>query len=163
VSRPTLLIISQVYVPDPASVGQHVADAAAEMARRGYRVIVYAAARGYDDPSQRYPSRETVDGVEVTRLPLSSFGKSSIAVRLIAQWIFLLQATARGLFTRGLAGLMVSTSPPFAGIAGVVIGMFRRCKVVYWVMDLNPDQMIALGLITRVAQGASFARSTGRF
>ena len=162
-SRPTLLIISQVYVPDPASVGQHVADAAAEMARRGYRVIVYAAARGYDDPSQRYPSRETVDGVEVTRLPLSSFGKSSIAVRLIAQWIFLLQATARGLFTRGLAGLMVSTSPPFAGIAGVVIGMFRRCKVVYWVMDLNPDQMIALGLITRVAQGASFARSTGRF
>jgi glycosyltransferase involved in cell wall biosynthesis len=155
VSRPTLLIISQVYVPDPASVGQHVADAAAEMARRGYRVIVYAAARGYDDPSQRYRSRETVDGVDVRRLPLSSFGKSSIAVRLIAQWIFLLQAIARGLFTRGLAGLMVSTSPPFAGIAGVVIGLFRRCKVVYWVMDLNPDQMIALGLIT---EGSIWAR-----
>ena len=99
-SRPTLLIISQVYVPDPASVGQHIADAAAEMARRGYRVIVYASARGYDNPSKRYPSRETLDGVVIRRLPLSSFGKSSITVRLIAQWIFLLQSIARGLLTR---------------------------------------------------------------
>ena len=24
--QPTLLILSQVYVPDPASVGQHIAD-----------------------------------------------------------------------------------------------------------------------------------------
>ena len=34
-----LLFVDQTYPPDPASVGQHVADAAAEMARRG-RVIV---------------------------------------------------------------------------------------------------------------------------
>ena len=37
-SKPgTLLILSQVYVyvPDPASVGQHMADAAAAMARLG--------------------------------------------------------------------------------------------------------------------------------
>lgn len=161
-SRPTLLIISQVYVPDPASVGQHIADAAAEMARRGYRVKVYASARGYDDPSKRYPSRETRDGVEVRRLPLSSFGKSSIAIRLIAQWIFLLQAIARGIFTRDLAALMVSTSPPFAGLAGVVIGLFRRCKVVYWVMDLNPDQMIALGLITERSLRARVFRAFNR-
>ncbi len=66
----SFLIISQVYVPDPASVGQHIADAAAEMARRGYRVIVYASARGYDDPSKVYPRRETLNGVDVRRLPL---------------------------------------------------------------------------------------------
>jgi glycosyltransferase involved in cell wall biosynthesis len=162
VRRPTLLIISQVYVPDPASVGQHVADAAAEMARRGYRVVVYASARGYDDPSQRYPSRELRDGVDVRRLPLSSFGKSSIAVRLIAQWIFLVQAIVRGLLTRGLVGVVVSTSPPFAGVAGVVIGRIRRCKVVYWVMDLNPDQMIALGMITERSLRARVFRAFNR-
>lgn len=131
-AKPTFLIISQVYVPDPASVGQHVADAAAEMARRGYRVIVYASARGYDDPSKVYPSREIKDGVEIRRLALSSFGKGSIAVRLLAQWIFLLQATVRGLLTGGLCGLMVSTSPPFCGVAGVIISKLRGVPVKYW-------------------------------
>lgn len=145
-TRPTtFLIISQVYVPDPASVGQHVADAAAEMARRGYRVIVYASARGYDDPSTKYPKHQILNGVEVRRLPMSSFGKSSIAVRVIAQSIFLAQALVRALFTRRLGGVMVSTSPPFCGLAGVIISRLRGVPLKLWLMDLNPDQMIAMG------------------
>ncbi len=151
---PTFLIISQVYIPDPASVGQHVADAAAEMARRGYRVVVYASARGYDDPSKRYPSRETLHGVDVRRLPLSSLGKSSIAVRLIAQWLFLAQAVLRGLFTRNLVGLMVSTSPPFCGVGGALISLLRRVPMKYWAMDLNPDQMVAMRKITETSLSA---------
>lgn len=147
-TAPTFLIISQVYIPDPASVGQHVADAAAEMARRGYRVVVYASARGYDDPSKKYPSRETLHGVDVRRLPLSSLGKSSIAVRLVAQWLFLAQAVLRGLFTRNLVGLMVSTSPPFCGVGGAIISALRGVPLKYWAMDLNPDQMIAMRKIT---------------
>jgi glycosyltransferase involved in cell wall biosynthesis len=44
----------------------------------------------------------------------------------------------------------------------VVIGLFRRCKVVYWVMDLNPDQMIALGLITERSLRARVFRAFNR-
>lgn len=149
--KPTFLIISQVYIPDPASVGQHIADAAAEMVKRGYRVIVYASARGYDDPSKKYSSRETLHGVDVRRLPLSSLGKSSIAIRLVAQWIFLIQAMVRGLFTRNLAGIMVSTSPPFCGFAGAVIATLRGVPVKYWLMDLNPDQMVAMGKLKQTS------------
>lgn len=47
-------IVTQVYPPDPAAVGQHLADVADELARRGHRVTVITADRGYDDPSQRY-------------------------------------------------------------------------------------------------------------
>jgi len=79
----TLLVISQVFVPDPASVGQHMADVAIEMARRGHRVKVYAANRGYENPSLKYEARETIDGVNIRRLPLSSFGKQRILTRLI--------------------------------------------------------------------------------
>jgi hypothetical protein len=145
VKRPTLVILSQVYAPDPAAVGQHVADAAEEMARRGYGVVVYTSARGYHDPSLKYPTRETRNAVEVRRLPLSSFGKSSIPVRLVAQVLFLVQAVARALLTRGLCGVMVSTSPPFCGAAGVVVSRLRGVPLKYWVMDLNPDQMVAMG------------------
>jgi colanic acid biosynthesis glycosyl transferase WcaI len=142
--RPSFLIISQVYVPDPAAVGQHVADAAEAMATRGYRVLVFTSARGYEDNTRKYPIRERRNGVDIRRLRLSSFGKSSIAIRLIAQSSFILQAIMRGLFTPGLCGIMVSTSPPFCGFAGAVLSRIRRIPVKYWVMDLNPDQMVAL-------------------
>ncbi len=153
-SQKTILILSQVYVPDPASVGQHMADAAAEMVRRGHRVIVYTANRGFDDPSVRYKSRETIDGVDVRRLPLSSFGKKSILVRLIGGISFMLQCIVRGLTMRHLSGMMISTSPPMCSVAAVIIGTLRRVPIKYWVMDLNPDQMIALGKIEPTAMSA---------
>jgi colanic acid biosynthesis glycosyl transferase WcaI len=144
----TLLILTQVYVPDPASVGQHMHDAAAEIARRGVRVQVLTSARGYDDPSQRYDSNQTLDGVHVRRLPLSSFGKRSIMLRLLGGVVFLIQATVLGLFTRRLGGVLVSTSPPMCPAAALVLRLIRRVPVAYWAMDLNPDQMIEAGRIS---------------
>ena len=145
---PTLLIITQVYVPDPAAVGQQIADVAKEMVLRGWRVVVYTSARGYDDPSQRYRSREQLDGVDVRRLPLSSFGKRSIPIRLLAQACFMVQAIVLGLFTRRLGLVLVSTSPPFAGIGGTILSWLRRVPLVWWVMDLNPDQMVTSGKLS---------------
>ena len=84
----TLVIITQVYVPDPAAVGQQIADVAAEMIRRDWRVVVFAAARGYENPKLRYPWHETRGGVEICRLPFSSFGKGSMLKRLLGQLLF---------------------------------------------------------------------------
>ncbi|MCC7145209.1 MAG: glycosyltransferase family 4 protein [Phycisphaeraceae bacterium] len=150
-AQKTLLVISQVYVPDPASVGQHMHDAAAEMARRGWRVLVLASRRGYDDPSRKYPWRETRDGVIIRRLPFASFGKSSIPIRLLAGMIFVLQCILIGLFVRRLRCVLVSTSPPLAPLAAAFLSYFRRTTVKYWAMDLNPDQMIALGKTTETS------------
>jgi glycosyltransferase involved in cell wall biosynthesis len=156
----TLLIVSQVYVPDPASVGQHVADAAAAMVRRGWRVVVLTSARGYDEPSRRYPARETRDGVEVRRLPLASFGKRSLPIRLFGAASFLLQALLRGLCVRGLRGVLVSTSPPMAPAAVLPLAFLRRVPFAWWVMDINPDQAIALG---KVRAGALSVRLFDRW
>lgn len=142
---PTLVVISQVYVPDAMAVGQQIADAAEEMARRGWRVIVYTSNRGYDDPTTCFPSREERGGVEVRRLPWSSFGKTSISVRLLAQGLFFAQAVLRTLFEPGLTAVLTTTSPPFGGAGGAIVSMLRRCRAIWWVMDINPDQMVASG------------------
>lgn len=143
-SPPLLLVISQVYVPDPASVGQHIADVAEAMVRRGYRVRVLTSRRGYDNPSEVFPARETRCGVEVVRLPFSSFGKRSLLHRVLGQLLFLLQAIVRGVFAPRLCKILVSTSPPMASMAALVVSVVRRVPISYWVMDLNPDQVIAL-------------------
>ncbi len=122
----TVVIISQVYVPDAMAVGQQMVDAAEEMARRGWRVIVYTSNRGCDDPGIRFPSRERRNGVDVHRLPFSSFGKTSIVVRLFAQSLFLAQAVLRSVCVRHLSVAVTTTSPPFGGIAGSFLAMVRR-------------------------------------
>ncbi|MCH2153640.1 MAG: glycosyltransferase family 4 protein, partial [Phycisphaerales bacterium] len=145
--KPVLLVLSQVYPPDPASVGQHMADAAEEMVRRGWRVKVLTSARGYNDSSIRYDSREDRNGVEVRRLPLSSFGKRHFLLRALAAILFMLQTIVRGLFAGKSDALLVSTSPPMCIVAALVIRFFRRSSVKFWVMDINPEQLIALGAI----------------
>ena len=151
--RSTILFVSQVYVPDPAAVGQHLAGAASELARRGHRVVAFTSARGYYDPSVRYPARELRDGVEIRRFGVASFAKRSILARVLAGLLFLGQATVHGVLLRRLDTLVISTSPPMAAIAALIIGMRPRVRVVYWIMDVNPDQAVAL----RVAKPASIA------
>jgi len=106
---------------------------------------VMTSRRGYDDPSLRYPARETLGGVEVRRLPLSSFGKKTVAMRLAGQLLFMVQVILRGLVMRRPDVVVVSTSPPFAGLAGVVLRRLRGIPFVWWVMDINPDQLVAHG------------------
>jgi len=146
-TRRTFVVISQAYLPDPTAVGQHLADVAEELVRRGHRVIVYTADHGYDDPSVAYPRRANINGVEVRRLRLSSFGKRSIRVRLLGGALFVAQVVLRATFTRGIDAILVSTSPPMGPLAAIFLGLIRRVPVKYWVMDVNPDQMIALGLL----------------
>ena len=107
--RKTLVILSQVFIPDPASVGQHIADVAVEMARRGHKVKVYASARGYDDPSRRYPLREMIQGVDVRRLDFASFGKKSILTRIAGTASFMIQVLFRLLTERSLGAIFFST------------------------------------------------------
>ena len=157
----TLLIISQTFVPDPASVGQHVADVAIEMARRGHNVRVLASARGYENPQNKYPARENLHGVDVRRVPLASFGKKSIPLRVIGTAAFMGQIFFRALFTPNLGGIFFSTSPPLVGLVGTIVAMIRRVPSVYWAMDLNPDQLIAMkkigprSFIARILEGVN--------
>jgi colanic acid biosynthesis glycosyl transferase WcaI len=140
------LIITQVFRPDPAAVGQYFDEAAQAIAATKAEVTILTANRGYDNPKEKFAAIEACKGIQIQRLPLSSFGKASIPLRILAQLSFLVQCILRGLFARKLTDLLVSTSPPMAAITAVIIGFFRpKLKVHYWVMDINPDQAVALG------------------
>ena len=144
--RRTLLALCQVYPPDPTSVGQHVAGAAEEMVRRGWRAMVLTSRDGYDDPSKHYPPREIRNGVEIVRLPWCSFGKASLAIRVAGGLSFVFQCILQSLAIRHVDLVLVSTVPPMGSLAALAIGGMRRAPIKYWVMDLNPDQAVALGM-----------------
>ena len=145
--RGTILILSQVYVPDPAAVGQYMAAVGVEMASRGYPVTVITSRNGYENPADVYPAREVRDGVRIVRLPFSSFGKSFLFARMLGAIFFVVQAALYGLFVPHVSAVLVSTSPPVCAFAGLFLRCIRRAPFLYWLMDLNPDQLIALGAL----------------
>ncbi|MDZ4818228.1 MAG: glycosyltransferase family 4 protein, partial [Planctomycetota bacterium] len=159
----TLLVVSQTFVPDPASVGQHMADVAFEMARRGQRVVVYTSSRSYEDASIAYPLRETRNGVDIRRIRFSSFGKRSILLRVFGTASFMVQVFLRMLFFPRLAGIFFSTSPPLVGLAATIVAMIRRVPTAYWAMDLNPDQLISMGKLRATSWRAKFLEGVNRF
>lgn len=147
-TRPRFLIISQVYVPDPASVGQHLHDVAKEMARRGWDVKVICASRGYEDRSRTYPAREVRDGVNIRRYALPFFSKTSMPVRVLGSAWAMAAIFFLALFSGRVRCVLFSTSPPMVGTLGVLLAMLKRARSVYWAMDLNPDQLVAMGKLT---------------
>jgi glycosyltransferase involved in cell wall biosynthesis len=159
----TLLIVSQTFVPDPASVGQHMADVAFELARRGHAVRVYASARGYEDPTRIYPRREKLNGADIRRFGFASFGKKSILLRVLGTASFHIQAFFAALFTPNVSGIFFSTSPPMIGLPIGIAAMIRRIPIVYWAMDLNPDQLIALGKVKPQSFTARMLEAVNRF
>jgi colanic acid biosynthesis glycosyl transferase WcaI len=164
----TILIVSQVFVPDPASVGQHMADVAIELARRGnvsgkYDIRVYASARGFENPSMIYPRRQTLGHADIRRFPFASFGKKSMPLRILGTAVFMIQAFFAALFTPRLAGIFFSTSPPLIGLPMTIAAAIRRVPTVYWAMDLNPDQLLALGKIKPNGLICHLLESVNRF
>lgn len=158
-----ILVISQVYPPDSAAVGQHIADVAEALVARGHHVTVLTSDRGYDDPAVLFAARESRNGVDVRRLPFSSFGKRSLASRLVAQTLFMVQAITYGLLLPHLTRVLASTSPPFAGAGAALVARIRRRPLVWWIMDLNPDQLIATGSIRSDSWPARIFDAINRF
>jgi colanic acid biosynthesis glycosyl transferase WcaI len=151
-----ILVISQTFSPDPTGVGQYVTDVAKELARRGFEVRVYTSGRGYEDPTVRYPEREIMaagDGkvVDVRRLPFASFGKKHILARILGTASFQCQALWHELATPRVAGILFSTSPPLVGATACIAKLAKRVPIAYWAMDLNPDQLVAMG---KIAEGS---------
>jgi colanic acid biosynthesis glycosyl transferase WcaI len=161
--RKTILIVSQTFVPDPAAVGQYMAAAAFELARRGRSVRVYASARGYENPSAIYSWREVLHGADVRRFPFASFGKKSILLRVLGTALFMIQAFFTALFMPRLAGIFFSTSPPLIGLPLCIAAAIRRVPTIYWAMDLNPDQLIALGKVRGDSFVARMLEAANRF
>lgn len=159
----TLLVVSQTFVPDPASVGQHMADVAFEMARRGHKVLVYASSRSYEDASVEYPLHEWRNNVEIRRIRWSSFGKKSILLRILGTASFMTQVFLRMLLKPNLEGIFFSTSPPLVGLAATAIGSLRGIPTAYWAMDLNPDQLIMMGKIREGSFKAKLLEKVNRF
>jgi glycosyltransferase involved in cell wall biosynthesis len=145
-----VVILNQYYVPDVASTGQLLSELAEYLARAGARVSVIATQPSYGPPEtrQRCPRRAVEGGIHVTRLWTTRFSKDSPVGRTINSLTFLVQLMAT-LLLRGKRGevFLYTTNPPYLGVIGAIISVFRRHPYVVLLHDSYPQLTVLVGMI----------------
>ena len=145
-----ILLLTQWFDPEPTFKG---ALFARELSRMGHEVTVltgfpnYPGGDIYDGFKIRALQRETIDGVEVVRVPLYPSHDRS-GVRRAANYLsFAASATLACLFISRPDVAYVYHPPATVGLPAIVLKMLRGVPFVYDVQDLWPDTLAATGML----------------
>ena len=150
------LLLNQAFHPDVVATAQYFADLARALVERGHQVTVISGRRAYDGSGTTFPARESWNGIDIRRVRGTRFGKGSKLRRAADFASFMVACCWQLLFVPRPDVVVALTSPPLISFIAACYAVLRRCRFVYWVMDLNPDEAIAAGwlressFITRV-------------
>src|SRR5512143_3325139 len=108
----TLLFVNQHYAPDVAATGQCLADLAEHLVRDGYDVEVLAGRTRYNAGQVEAPAREVRNGVKVTRVSTTGFGRRTHLGRVIDYASFYIAVLVRLVFGKRHDGVVFLTTPP---------------------------------------------------
>lgn len=147
-----ILILSQYFWPENFRIN----DLALELVNRGHEVSVLTGLPNYPkgDVFEAYranPAAWTQLGaVDVVRVPMLPRRRG--AVSLILNYLsFALSASLLGAWKlRGRCFdhiIVFQPSPATVGLPGVVLRALKRARTLFWVQDLWPDTLVALGVV----------------
>ncbi|MEA2205388.1 MAG: colanic acid biosynthesis glycosyl transferase WcaI [Blastocatellia bacterium] len=161
-----VLLLNQCFYPDVAATGQYLTELAVALSERGHDVTVIASRNGYDDPSLVFPRRETWRGIQIHRLATFALGKKGRARRALNFASFFFSGALRLLRLPRFDVVIALTSPPLISWLGATFVRLKGGRLVFWVMDLNPDEAIAAGWLKKDSAAARvlerFLRSSMR-
>jgi len=143
----TLLFVNQHYAPDVAATGQCLADLAEHLVRDGYDVEVLASRTRYAAGHVAAPASEVLNGVRVTRVSSTAFGRGTLVGRLTDYVSFYARVLAKLLFGRRYDGVVFLTTPPLVSFIGRIAQALRRQRYGIWSMDLHPEAEVAAGML----------------
>lgn len=158
-----ILILNQAFYPDVVATAHYSSHLATELASQGHEVTAMAASRAYDNPAQRFSPRETWQNIKIERIYTPGLGKTAKWRRLIDFVTFLLICAWRLLLMPRQDVVVALTSPPLIGFLAALFVRFKGGALLYWVMDLNPDQAIAAGILQAADMRSKMLESMLRF
>jgi glycosyltransferase involved in cell wall biosynthesis len=143
----SLLFVNQHYTPDVAATGQCLADLAEHLASDGYDVEVLASRTRYGAEQVAAPAREVLNGVRVSRVSTTGFGRRTHIGRVVDYASFYVAVLAKLLVGRRYDGVVFLTTPPLISLIGRIARAIRGQRYAIWSMDLHPEAEIAAGML----------------
>ena len=146
-----VLVISQYYWPESFRIN----DLTDELVRRGHKVTVLTGVPNYPSGSlfSEYENKpkaySSYKGVEIVRVPIVLRGQSEVQLAL-NYLSFIISGTFVGLFKlrkkRFDSIFVFEPSPITVGLPAIVFRYFKKAPIVFWVLDLWPDTLVAVGV-----------------
>ncbi|HEY3028286.1 MAG TPA: glycosyltransferase family 4 protein [Pyrinomonadaceae bacterium] len=140
-----ILLLNQCFRPDVVSTAQYLTDLATALTERGHSVTVVAGRRGYDNPDLRFSKRETWNSIRIIRLSTLGLGKKGRLHRALDFASFFVSCVMRLALLPRFDVVIALTSPPLISWLGAMFVRIKGGRLLFWVMDLNPDEAIAAG------------------
>jgi glycosyltransferase involved in cell wall biosynthesis len=143
----SLGLLCQHFYPELVSTGLHMTELSTGLAEHGWNVHVFCAAPG-QRPRDEHAREASYRGVQITRIRPWGDHRRSIGSRLVFGLTYTLACLWRVALTRKrLNGLIVTTNPPFLGMAAIVIRRLFRLPYLLIVYDVFPDAAVRLGIL----------------
>src|SRR5689334_7835226 len=104
------------------------------------------------------------NGVSITRLRTTSFGRAKHIGRVIDYLSFYVRVLGALLFGPKRDGVVFLTMPPLLGFLGAIARVVRGQRYGVWSMDLHPDAEVASGMLgegSLLAKFLEWANATG--
>ncbi len=147
-----ILFLSQHYRPEPCDT--RTSKLVSGFAERGHQATAltsfpnYPFGKVYDGYRQSLCQRETVDGVDVVRVPMYPDHSRSSKKRALSYLSFGLSAAFLGaLFTRRPNLIWIHHPPLTTGFAGYFLAKLKRVPFVFEIHDLWPESLTSTGMI----------------
>jgi colanic acid biosynthesis glycosyl transferase WcaI len=158
-----VLLLSQVFHPDIVAVAQYLTDLGLNLTAGGHQVTVLCSSHGYDNPLTKFPQEEIWEGISIRRVPVWGLGKKSKFRRILSFASFFLSSLACLARMPRQDVVVVAPPPPLLSVLAALFVRFRGGRVLYWSMDLNPDEAIAAGWMKRDSPAAQILEKALRY
>jgi colanic acid biosynthesis glycosyl transferase WcaI len=142
-----ILLVNQCFYPDVVAVSQYLTDLAVSLSTRGHSVTVLASNRAYDDPDVTFPDKQIWKGIKVIRVSTLGWGRKSKWLRIADFASFFLNCFVQICRIAKQDVVVAMTVPPLISIIAAFFVQLKGGRLIYWIMDLNPEEAIAAGWI----------------
>ncbi len=147
-----ILIVTQYFWPENFRIN----DLASEFCSRGHHVTVltgypnYPSGMVFSEFRSNPSAFENFEGVNVLRVPIISRGKSGL--KLILNYLsFVLSATVFGALRlrrqRFDVVFVFEPSPITVGLPAIFLSYIKKVPLAFWVLDLWPETLEAIGVV----------------
>lgn len=153
--RLKVLYISHYFPPEVNAPAVRVSETAERWAQRGADVTVLTCFPNH--PSGIIPEEyrgykhllEVRNNVRIVRTYVYAAPNAGIIRRIINYFSFMLSSIILGFRQVGEPDVIIATSPQFfVAIAGYILSRLKRCKFIFEVRDIWPEEIVAVGAMT---------------
>lgn len=154
-----IIFVNRYFWPDRSATSQILSDVAFHLAQNGHRVEVIASRLSYEGDEEPFPAQDDHRGVTIHRVTTPSFGRGSIAGRIVDYLGFYATAFARTLAqARAQDVVIAKTDPPVLSWPIGIAARLKGARQANWLQDLYPEVAEAFGVLGKGGFAARMVR-----